>query len=153
MEDERYIPLKKIKMGSTIFFEKYPDYKEKDVDWFAIYNKVPDKKLMIRMALQKDDIFIYPKEVTKEILISEALSSDNALKVGKFLVPELVEYFGITIDDLKLFEDKFNKTDDKHKYQKSIYESYVKNNKFELTEEQRDQAYLEYKKYRPVYNE
>lgn len=72
------------------------------------------------------------------------------MRVGKFLVPEFCEYIGFTIDDLKLFEDLFDKLDDKHKYEKCIYDSYMKNKCFNLTEEQKNECYEIYKKYRNI---
>ena len=38
--------------------------------------------------------------------------------------------------------------DDKHKYEKLIYDAYLKNNDFVLTDEQRIDAFNEYKKER-----
>ena len=70
------------------------------------------------------------------------------MAVGKLLVPELVKYMNITIDDLKKFKFAIDEIQEKHSYEKIIYDSYIKNNDFVLTQEQRDKAYQEYKKYR-----
>ena len=42
----------------------------------------------------------------------------------------------------------FDRLDDKHKYERLIYESYINNNSFTLTEKQLQEAYDEYRKYR-----
>ena len=55
------------------------------------------------------------------------------------------EYKGITIDDLKLFEQAFNNIDERHTYEKIIYDAYIENNAFVLTDEQREKAYKAYK--------
>ena len=68
--------------------------------------------------------------------------------VGKLLVPELVKYINITIDDLKKCKFAIDEIQEKHSYEKIIYDAYIKNNDFILTQEQRDKAYQEYKKYR-----
>ena len=67
------------------------------------------------------------------------------MAAGKFLSPELAEYMNITIDDLKLFQSAFDNIDKRHTYEKVIYESYIKNNAFVLTDEQRNEAYKLYK--------
>jgi hypothetical protein len=70
------------------------------------------------------------------------------MKVGKFLIPEFVEYISFKIEELKQFEEIFDKLDDKHKYEKKIFEYYIQNNDFKLTNEQLKDVYEEYKKYR-----
>lgn len=68
--------------------------------------------------------------------------------LGKFLIPEFNEKFGITIEDLKGLSSLLDRLDDKHLYEKIIYDAYIENNDFSLTDEQRQNAYNEYKKYR-----
>lgn len=84
----------------------------------------------------------------KKIYIDLALQ--NPLKIGKFLVPEFNEYINFTINDLKVFEDSIDKLDDRHKYQKIIYDAYIENNSFTITDQQIEKAYQEYKKYREL---
>ena len=84
-------------------------------------------------------------------MVYGAIPPDSTMAVGKLLVPEVCNYMGITLEELKQFEFAFENIDDKHKYEKIIFDSYIKNNSFTLTKEQRDLAYKEYKKYRPQY--
>lgn len=70
------------------------------------------------------------------------------MAAGKFLVPEVAEFLGLTIEDLTLFENAFNRIDEKHLYEKKIYDFYVENSDFTLTQEQRDEAYQIYKEKR-----
>ena len=70
------------------------------------------------------------------------------MRVGKFLVPEFAEYIGLTIDDLKKLDSMFEELDEKHQYEVLIYNSYIDNNGFFLTDEQRDEAYRVYKEAR-----
>ena len=145
-------PLYKFKIGSSIFFSEYSDYKLKDIDWVAIFDIFPfEGKKMIKVKIGIDDIFIYKSNITKQDFIDELYSTNVIMKVGKFLSSEFCKHFNITIKDLKSLEQFFDKLDDKHKYEKLIYKAYIENNDFILTQEQRDNAYQEYKKYREQY--
>ena len=68
--------------------------------------------------------------------------------VGKFLVPEFCTAIGFTIEDLPKLAPLVERLDDKHMYEKVIYESYLENHAFELTIEQRDRAYSMYRESR-----
>ena len=70
------------------------------------------------------------------------------MEVGKFLVPEFIKEVGITIDHLKQLSSLIERLDDQHKYEKVIYDSYIANNDFTLTDEQLNDAYNTYLKYR-----
>jgi hypothetical protein len=89
---------------------------------------------------------MYPIIVDREEFLNNV--SVDTIKVGKFLIPEFCEYIGFTIDELPSLKEYFDKMDDKHKYEQIIFESYLQNHSFTLTQEQRDKAYQEYKKYR-----
>lgn len=80
--------------------------------------------------------------------IDYTLNSRLPMEIGKFLVPEIAEYLGCTIDHLKRLKPVIERIDEKHLYEKIIYDSYIKNNGFYLTNEQLDEAYLEYKRLR-----
>lgn len=67
------------------------------------------------------------------------------MQLGKFLIPTFIEAIGFTIEDLKKLQPLADNLDDKHKYEKVIYDSYIQNNDFILTDEQLQKAYLEYK--------
>lgn len=67
------------------------------------------------------------------------------MQLGKFLIPTFIEAIGFTIEDLKKLQPLADNLDDKHKYEKVIYDSYIQNNDFTLTDEQLQKAYLEYK--------
>jgi hypothetical protein len=140
--------LKKIKIGSSIFFDKLEGYKSKDIDWFVLVDNLISEKFMMRCKIGKDDIMIYKHNVTKEELINETINSGISMKLGKFLVPELIEYFNITLEDLKKLLPLSETLDDPHKYEKLILVAYIDNNNFTLTEEQLSSVYNEYKKYR-----
>jgi hypothetical protein len=85
---------------------------------------------------------------TAQEYIDWALKSKVGMVIGKFLIPEFVAQIGMSIDDLKQLAPLVDRLDDKHKYEKNIYDSYILNNDFYLTEEQRLKAYESYKESR-----
>ena len=139
--------IKQINVGSSVFFKDMDGYKPKDNDVICIVDKFPFKGIAMHTMIGDDDIFIY-KDTTKEEYIKDLFDSNYALKVGKFLVPSFAEHIGLTIEDLPRFKGIIKQLDDKHKYEKIIYESYIENKSFTLNEEQLNKAYEEYKKYR-----
>lgn len=143
--------IKKIKIGSSVFFDRYEDYKSKDVDILAIMDEfLPGhNSLNMRKINSNEDIFLY-KNLNKEQFIQDCLKSGVPLRAGKFLVPEFADYIHLTIKDLKRLGFEFRKLDESHKYEKIIYDAYIKNNSFTLTDEQRLSAYEEYKKSRSL---
>ena len=80
--------------------------------------------------------------------IDYALKSPFGMVIGKFLIPEICEELHFTIEHLKQLEPLINRLDDRHIYEKIIYDSYLENNAFYLTQEQRDLAYKIYKESR-----
>jgi hypothetical protein len=80
--------------------------------------------------------------------IDITLKRNIPMEIGKFLVPEFIQKFSLTIEKLKRLQPLVDNLDDKHKYERIIYNSYIKNNGFFLSEDQLTNAYLEYKKYR-----
>lgn len=145
--------MKKIVIGSYPFFHTYSDYNSHDKD-FIVFEENPTqfKTFMnIRLFKQKTDTYYFKDLPKEELLQSELKRIENIpMAINKFLVPEVCKYKGITLEDLKPFEFLFEKIDDKHKYLGVIYQFYLQNGDFILTQEQRDIAYKEYKKYRKV---
>ena len=83
--------------------------------------------------------------MTADEFVEYTLQSKLPMEIGKFLVPEVCEYLGFAIEHLKRLKPVVDRIDDKHKYEKVIYNSYIKNNAFFLTDDQRREAFLEYK--------
>ena len=135
-------------MGSSVFFEGMQDYEKKDNDFLAIMDTFFPGKTMMRVKIGDDDIFMFRNGLSKEDYIKDTLDANVPMRVGKFLIPEFAEFIDFGIEELKQFEPLIKKLDDKHKYEEIIYNAYLENGKFELTEEQRKEAYKEYKKAR-----
>lgn len=135
-------------IGSSVFFADKPGYKVKDLDILYIMDGWRDSKTNVYNAKQGDlDMFLF-RNMSKEEFIQDTLSVGLPMRAGKFLVPEFAKYLEMTIEDLRRLQSCFDNMDDKHKYEKVIYDSYVKNGGFFLTEEQREKAYKVYRKYR-----
>ena len=140
--------IKEFKIGSSIFFDSYSDYTQKDIDILAITDLSLFGKQMMNMKLKEKDIFFMCLD-ENSIMIDKTLESGVNMRAGKFLSPEFAEYIGLTIEDLKRLKPMFDDIDEKHRYEKVIFDSYVENNGFFLTDEQRLRAYDEYKRERP----
>lgn len=134
-------------IGSTYFFANYSDFVSKDLDELVLTND--HKYRFTNIRKQGKDIF-YLRRMPKSELINLHLEwgKNDPMIVGKFLIAEFNKEIRFTINDLKKFEKIFNNMDEKHIYEKVIYDSYIENGDFYLTDLQRDKAYKEYKKCR-----
>ena len=137
----------KILIGSRYFFSVYDDFNGKDIDELQIIET--DKfQQMQQLTGQGRCLFLMKKHKSKNDYINWALKSNLGMVVGKFLVPEFCNQIGFTINDLPTLKPLIDKLDNKHKYEEIIYNSYLQNNSFTLTQEQRNNAYQSYKQTR-----
>lgn len=91
-------------------------------------------------------MFVSIKEKTcTNDYVEDALRSNCGMVLGRFLIPEFCQQINFTIDDLPRLSSLIDKLDTAHKYEQNIYDSYIKNNGFYLTSEQRAEAYKIYK--------
>ena len=140
---------KRFKVGSQAFFSMYPDFTPSDIDEVEF----EEKPRLFRdfMQIRKKDrtrcLFIWRKMDPDEF-VDYALRSRTPMEAGKFLVPEVAEYLGITLDHLRRLGPVLDKLDPKHEYERVIFEAYLENGGFWLTQEQRDHAYTLYKSIR-----
>lgn len=138
--------IKRIIIGSSVFFSGYDDFHSKDTDVIAIMDSFLPGRNSMNMKLKetREDVFLY-RNIDKEGFIQDALTSGVPMRVGKFLVPEFAEYIGLQVEELPRLKPLFEQLDEKHRYEKIIYDSYMENNSFTLTEAQRQRAYDVYK--------
>lgn len=136
-------------MGSTYFFKEYPDFRPKDLDYWAIedFDEKHYFKLLVRSKPSNEEYYIF-KKVSKEEHIQRALTDRVPMVVGKFLIPEFCNEIGFTIEDLPKMKPLIDTIDTKHDYERVIFEAYLENGAFVLTKEQRDMAYKSYKETR-----
>lgn len=134
-------------MGSQYFFSCYDDFASKDVDEIQIIET--DEFAQVRQITgQGRCLFQLKRQPIKDAYINWALQSQIGMVVGKFLIPEFCAEIGFTIADLPKLAALIDKLDDKHKYEEIIYNSYIENGSFTLTDEQRERAYKSYKESR-----
>lgn len=73
------------------------------------------------------------------------ISTNIGMNMGKYLIPEFCQEIGFSFKDLPKISPLIERLDEKHLYEKIIYDSYIANNDFILTPEQRALAYESYK--------
>lgn len=139
--------MNKYLMGSKYFFSCYDDFTSKDIDEIQII-ETNEFSQVRQITGQGRCLFQLRKHPSKEGYINWALQSQIGMVIGKFLIPEFNEAIGFTIEDLPRLEVLIDRLDDKHKYEEIIYNSYLKNGSFTLTDEQRERAYKSYKQSR-----
>lgn len=139
--------IKKFIIGSRAFFSGIKGYAPKDKDELCIIDyPIFGDNVMYSRRNGYDIFMIY--NYGKEKLIEQCIKINVPLGVGKFLVPEFAEYINMNIDDLKQLESLLNNIDEKHSYEKIIYNAYIENGSFTLTDEQRMMAYNKYMEYK-----
>lgn len=130
--------------GSEVFFKKMPKYKSHDKDKICVIDYPLFGEQTVEMNKDYvDSFFIY--NYGKDKLIDICIKENVPMRAGKFLNPDFAKYLDLTIEDLVKLKPLFYNMDDKHIYEKMIYDYYIQNNGFWLTDEQLEQAYKEYK--------
>jgi len=139
-----------IKVGSRYFFESLPGYIQHDSDWVFLVDIPDDFKItkQVRFNQLKRCEFCW-KKLNKEDFIRYTLENNPPMQVGKFLIPKFAHSIGLEIKDLELLKPVIENLDYKHKYEEVIFNAYLENNDFILTEEQLYLAYKIYKEARP----
>lgn len=143
-------PSIKFIIGSQYFFKGFSDFNSHDTDelWLLqepLFGK--NSSFIFKNQKKHKDIVLYPM-FSKEEFIQHDLKKNDRMKFGKYLIPEFVDYIGFTINDLERIKSLMIRLDDNHAYQRTIYNAYIENNSFTLTDEQLNKAYQEYKKVR-----
>lgn len=136
-----------LKIGSDYFFNGLEGFEPNDIDYIELVDNPTNFKYVCHIRGMGKCIF-YWKRMSVDEFIEYTINNCSPMSAGKFLVKEFCDEIGFKIDDLKKLESVFNKLDDKHKYEKKIYDYYIKNNDFKLTKRQLTYVYKEYKKYR-----
>ena len=134
-------------VGSTYFFKDIEGFSPKDLDTLELVENPKNFKQSYQISGHGRCIFKW-KKMSPEEFIQISLSRNCPMEIGKFLVKEFCDEIGFTIDNLKKLKPLRDSLDDKHKYEGIIFDAYIENQEFNLTEEQLLNAYEEYKKYR-----
>lgn len=146
---------KRFLIGSRAIFSGYKDFDDITTDYdYLIIEDAPEG-----YDIESDDKgdgvnhYIRWRNMAKEDLLDYHRGCYKGTFIQKFLVPEYAEYLNLTIDELKSIGHLVNFLDKYHTYEKIVYESYVENNGFFMTDEQKERAYQEYKKVRLARND
>lgn len=133
--------------GSNYFFAGLDDFKSKDCDYLHIVDEAPFKYFRQSKDLNGNCHFEWVM-MNKVDLITYHYSI-TPMAIIKFLNPDFCDFLDIDFSDLSgLMSDMCQKLDNEHKYAAIIWNAYINNNDFTLTNEHRDAAFNEYKKYR-----
>lgn len=137
--------------GSKAFFSDYKDFQPHDTD---VVKFNPNQNHAITY-IEKigHTTFVWKYNKAQDIIdyLLNKYKFPNACNM--LLIPDIIKEVGMTFDKLPQLKPLIDKLDDRHKYIEVIYNAYLENGKFELTKEQLDSAYEEYKRERPnVYN-
>ena len=139
--------MSKFLMGSRYFFSCYDDFESKDIDEIELVD-TSDFKNVRQLTGKGKCLFQMKRHSSKEPYIEFALRSKIGMVIGKFLIPEFCEAIGFTVNDLPRLVPLIAKLDEQHKYEEIIFNSYIQNGSFTLTDEQRARAYKSYKESR-----
>lgn len=134
-------------IGSRYFFTGYDDFTPHDTDELLIVD-TEDFKQTRQLRTTEGCLFLMKKHPSKEAYIDWAIQSASGMVIGKFLIPEFCEAIGFTVEDLPKVKILLTRLDSRHKYEEIIYDSYLENGAFKLTQAQRDKAYESYKQSR-----
>lgn len=140
--------------GSFYFFKDMPGYELHDVDYIVISDEMfldYHHVYMIDGGIGKD--YFYWKKNTPEWHVNSLLDNKAfALDIARVLIPAVAKELAFTIEHLKQVKPVLDKLEEqvgpKYNYYKIIYDSYIENNDFILTDEQRLLAYNSYKEAR-----
>lgn len=140
--------MKRIITGSRAFFSGMEGFKPKDFDVIVIVNnKEVPFKWMRQTSNGSVDVFEIVRH-PKAKLISHAVVKAQPMAIARFLTPAFAKEIGLHPSDLPALRPMRENLDTKHEYLGVIYDAYVSNSSFELTDDQRQAAFDVYLKCR-----
>ena len=135
-------------VGSNVFFRGYfEDFESKDVDTLVLEDEPIGYETVRQFRFNNRCIFQW-RRMEKDEFIDLSLERGLGMELGKFLVPEFARELKMNIDDLERLQPLADKLDEKHLYERIIYDAYIENGCWALTDEQRIEAYRVYKEYK-----
>lgn len=135
-------------VGSRYFFTGIEGFTPHDYDFVKIVDriKVPGKKYL---HAHIDGVCVNNIQKMKPEELIEYAKINTPFLVCAILTPSICEEIGFNFfRDHKEIIPLLKRLPNKYSYYTVIYNSYLKNGKMKLTNEQRQQAYLQYLKYR-----
>ena len=140
---------RRFEVGSRAFFEGMPGFTPKDTDVLIIEDEPEIYKTSLQLRKMDGTRCIFKwRHMTADEFIAHTETTRLAMELGKFLVPAVAKYLGITADHLRRLEPVAERLDEKHAYERIILRAYIENGGFFMTADQRAEAYESYKEAR-----
>lgn len=133
----------KILVGSRAFFNGMKGFQSKDHDFLVLVEQPKGFTWRREQSVRGICTFEY-KLGTPAEMVAKTLEVGDPLLIGKFLVPEVADVIGATVEDILPLESLLPKLDDKHQYEAVIFSAIKTNGSFTLTDEQRQEAFKAY---------
>lgn len=132
---------KKFLTGSKAFFSHLAGFQPKDTDYIVIDDNPVGMNFCRSKSLEGVCVYEW-RYMPADVFIDHVLSHPfPAMQVVMFLVPGVAEHIGLNIDQLPRLKPLIDNLDTLHRYAAIIYESYIKNGSFMMTEGQLQSAY------------
>lgn len=142
---------KKITIGSRAFFNGMPDFRPKDTDTLVLTDNPKGFTNYRQSSMSGRCVMEWVVKPKADFIAYALREKAGGLEFGKFIVPEVIEELGLTLDDLKtLYAHYKDRLDAQHDYQRIICKAYMDNGGFTLTDAQREEAYKSYQEARKV---
>ena len=113
-----------ILVGSQSFFNNIEGFTPKDIDYIELVDNPSNFKYFCQITGRGKCVFRWKRMDASEFITGH-LKFDIPMSVGKFLVPEFAREIKLSINDLKRLKPLVEKLDEKHLYEKIIFNSYT----------------------------
>lgn len=133
----------KIEVGSRAFFGGIADFASKDHDYVVLVDQPQGFNYRRECSLRGVDTFEY-KRMSAADFVAKTLEYADALAVGKFLVKGFADAIGLTIEQLQQLQPLVEKLDEKHQYERIIFDAIISAGSWDLSDETLQAAYLSY---------
>ena len=133
----------KIEVGSRAFFGGIADFASKDHDYVVLVDQPQGFNYRRECSLRGVDTFEY-KRMSAADFVAKTLEYADALAVGEFLVKGFADAIGLTIEQLQQLQPLVEKLDEKHQYERIIFDAIISAGSWDLSDETLQAAYLSY---------
>lgn len=135
--------MQKFLVGSRAFFSGIDGFRSKDTDVLILEDNPTDYQWRKESNMRGVCTFRYKKE-SPAVMVDRTITAGDALLIGKFLIKDVADAIGATVQDILPLEVLVSKLDEKHKYEDLIFNAIKENNSFILTQKQIANAYTNY---------
>lgn len=130
-------------VGSRAFFSGLEGFSSDNRNFVKLVTNSAPLRIESKLSVHGNIVYRLLREPAS-VMVQKAVESGNGLLLGNFLVPAFAKEIGLTIDDLKKLQPLLSALGNRHSYQAVIYNCYLTNGSFSLTNEQRTEAYKTY---------